>query len=359
MGMAELRPLSAKRILVIQTAFLGDITLSSVFLSGLRLCFPQAKIYFLTTTIGAKLLQPNPWGITPIAYDKRGREKGVVGFFKKWRELEKFRPELTFCLHRSLRTALLARAAGGKIYGFSDAAGAFLYDVKISRAASMYEADKNNALLAAFAKERGVELPRFPKLFTTEAEVSEAASLLSGIGEFAVLAPSSVWATKRWPAERFAELGLELWRKHRLRSVIVGGNEIADLKAAEQLLKKYAAEAKPGEISPLDLSGKTGLGALKSVLSRARIVVANDSAPLHVAIAMGAPVVGVFGPTTRELGFFPLAPEGKAGVAELSGLDCRPCGLHGHHECPKKHFRCMLELTSSAVFAEVDKILCR
>jgi heptosyltransferase-2 len=109
----------------------------------------------------------------------------------------------------------------------------------------------------------------------------------------------------------------------------------------------------------LDLAGKTGLGALKSVLSRAKLVVANDSAPLHVAIAMGVPVVGVFGPTTKALGFFPMAPEGMAATAEVAGLVCRPCGLHGHHACPQGHFRCMLELSPETVLKEAETLLCR
>jgi heptosyltransferase-2 len=211
-------------------------------------------------------------------------------------------------------------------------------------------------LLLPFAG--GRELPRFPRLFVTEDDRAEAARLLAGLERYAVLAPGSVWATKRWPAERFAELALRLHRKHGLRTVVVGGSDPADREAGAALSRAYAAGA-AGEPPPLDLTGKTGLGAMKSVLSGARIVIANDSAPLHVGIAVGAPVVGVFGPTTRELGFFPLAPEGKAAVAEVAGLACRPCGLHGHQACPERHFRCMLELRSDRVLEEVDRILCR
>jgi heptosyltransferase-2 len=103
----------------------------------------------------------------------------------------------------------------------------------------------------------------------------------------------------------------------------------------------------------------TSLGALKSVLSRARLVVANDSAPLHIAIAMGATVVGIFGPTTKELGFFPKAPPGKSATAELAELNCRPCGLHGHNACPLGHFRCMLDLKPEAVLKEAESLLCQ
>jgi heptosyltransferase-2 len=73
---------------------------------------------------------------------------------------------------------------------------------------------------------------------------------------------------------------------------------------------------------------------------------------------MGAKAVGIFGPTTKELGFFPLAPDGRAAVAEMKELECRPCGLHGHHRCPRGHFRCMLDLEVSQVFEEAKRLLC-
>jgi heptosyltransferase-2 len=289
-----------------------------------------------------------------VVYDKRGKDRGAGGFLRLRRGLRAFRPDLTFCLHRSFRSALLARLIGGKLYGFASAAGAFLYDVKVPRPNGAFEAEKNQKVLEAWAGEAAARQPVIPRLSVSEADEKEGAALVEGIGAFAVIAPSSVWATKRWPAESFARVAEQLWEKRKLRTVVVGGGEAADLGCAARLCTAFAAGDAP---APVNLAGKTGLGALKSVLSRAKLVIANDSAPLHVAIAMGVPVVGVFGPTVRELGFFPNAPAGMAASAELAGLECRPCGLHGHDECPLGHFRCMLDLTPEAVLREVDKVL--
>ncbi len=181
---------------------------------------------------------------------------------------------------------------------------------------------------------------------------------MAGLGKFVAFAPSSVWATKRWPAERFAKLAKRFWEKYQLRTVLVGGSDEADFVVAKEFLASYSAGGQGAFPAARDLIGQTSIGTLKGVLARASLVVANDTAPLHVAIAVGAPVLGVFGPTTKEIGFFPLAPAGKAGVAELAGLQCRPCGLHGHKICPLGHFRCMLELDSETVFAEAEKLLC-
>jgi heptosyltransferase-2 len=337
---------------------LGDIVLATAFLANLRALQPSAEIRFLTTPAGARLLSPNTFGVKVISYDKRGNDSGPGGFLRMARELRGFAPELVFCLHRSLRSTLLAKVSGGEVWGFSEGVGSVLFTGRVARAKGRFEAEKNQALLAAWAGERALQQALFPILSVSDKDTAEGDTLLGGLQGFVALAPGSVWATKRWPPERFAGLAQLLWERHGLRSVIVGGNEPADREAAMKLLVAYREGAEKVAPLPLDLTGKTGLGGLKSVLSRAKLVVANDSAPLHMGIAMGVSVLGVFGPTTRELGFFPLAPEGKAKVAELAGLECRPCGLHGHDQCPRTHFRCMLDLSPEAVYREAE-LLCR
>lgn len=359
MAMSQRNPDQAQRVLVIQTAFLGDIVLATSFLSNLRKLLPKAEIRFLTTPVGAKALETNPMGVVPIAYDKRGKDAGFGGFVRMGKQLRSFAPDLVFCLHRSLRSTLLARLSGAaQSFGFQDGVGSVLFDRRVRRPKNAFEAEKNQALLEAWAGERGRGLPLFPVLGLSEAEKREADSLLAGLEKFVAFAPSSVWATKRWPAERFARVAELLWERKGLRTVIVGGKEQADIEAGAAIEEYFRAKGASAPM-PLNLAGKTGLGGLKAVLARATLLVANDTAPLHVGIAMGTPVLGVFGPTTRELGFFPLAPAGKSAVAEHTQLECRPCGLHGHQVCPKKHFRCMLELEPEAVMKEAEGLLNR
>jgi len=347
-----------KKVLVIQTAFLGDIVLTTSFLSNLRKLLPSAEIRFLTTPVGAKVLQPNGMSIVPISYDKRGKDKGFGGFVRMAKSLRSFNPELVFCLHRSLRSTMLARLSGGETFGFLEGAGSVLFDHRVKRPAGVFEAEKNHAMLAAWAGERSNGLCQFPVLGVSQEDTVAAAKLLEGQNEFVAFAPSSVWATKRWPAEHFARLAELLWEKHGLRIVLVGGTDSADFEAAKRILDKVRSFGREMP-EPLDLIGKTTLGSLKGVLGRAKLLIANDTAPLHVGIAMGAPVLGVFGPTTRSLGFFPFAPEGKSGIAEHPNMPCRPCGLHGHDVCPLGHFRCMLELSPEAVYVEAERLLCR
>lgn len=349
--MATKRPLhkTPDTILVIQTAFLGDIVLTTPFLESLREKFPAATIHFVTTPAGEALLEPNPWKIQFIAYDKRGKDSGVVGFLRMVRKLRSLKAQRVYCIHRSFRSALLAKATGAQVWGFSESSAPKLMDKKFSRAKFEHEVEKNHSLL---------ELPTpppFPKLFLTEEDKMKSMHLIPQ-EPFVAMAVSSVWATKRWPEEKFASLAHKLSIELGMQTVLIGSKE--DQVVANRVMEVFRSLPFAGRPEPLNLAGQTNLGMLKAILAKSQLTVSNDSSPLHMAAAMGRPVVGIFGPTTKEIGFFPFAPIGKSAVAEVKGLSCRPCGLHGHDACPLGHFKCMKDLDSQSVFDEVKKLIC-
>jgi heptosyltransferase-2 len=336
------------RILVIHTAFIGDIVLAAGFFDALRRDHPNSEILFLTTKAGAEIYQPNPWNLQIEVYDKRNADSGIRGFFRVNKKLRSFAPQLTFCIHRSIRSALLAKFAGGYVVGFQESAGSFLFQKKVPRSNLLFEAEKNVSLLEKTEK-------FYPKLFSSERDQISAKSLLQGLENFVVISPSSVWNTKRWPSDRFGELAFRIQKELGFDVVIIGGPE--DFAITQKMMESFGRFAKDSKL-PLNLSGKTTLGELKAVLEKSQLVVSNDSSPLHIGLAMGKKAVAVFGPTTKSLGFFPYAPEGMAAAVENPNLDCRPCGLHGHQKCPLQHFRCMLEIEVNQVFQEVKEKLC-
>jgi heptosyltransferase-2 len=349
--------------MVVQTAFLGDIVLTTAFLHSLRALLPKAEIFFVTTPLGVEVLKPNSWDIELIPFDKRRSEKGPRGLLKKIRQLRRLKPELVFSLHRSFRSTILATSLGAETtLGFREAAASFLFTNTVSRKRAEQEGEKNALLLReAFPREEIRENPPTtePLLFLAKEEEKQAEALFSPFGketDFVAFAASSVWATKRWPAERFGELALLVWRKYHLRTVIVGGAGAEDRKVSADVVDTFRGLANDGELgfAPLDLSGKTNMGTLKAVLAKAKLVVANDSAPLHIATALQVPVVGIFGPTTKSLGFFPHAGDERSAVVEKKSLSCRPCGKHGHKKCPLVHVRCMLEIEPTAVMAAIE-----
>jgi heptosyltransferase-2 len=161
--------------------------------------------------------------------------------------------------------------------------------------------------------------------------------------ELVALAPGSVWATKRWPG--YAELAKRLAERFRL--AIIGGR--ADSSEAASIAEFSGAQG------VVDGTASLTLLASAELIGRAKLLVTNDSAPQHLASAMGTPTITIFGPTVEAFGFGPLAPSSIS--LGLDALACRPCHHHGPSRCPLGHWRCMRELGVDAVAIAVDEVL--
>ena len=161
------------------------------------------------------------------------------------------------------------------------------------------------------------------------------------------VAPGSVWATKRWTSKGFAEV-IESFHNEGYAVVLIGGPGDREVgKEIEELCG----------ISLRNLIGEVSLLVSAAIVSKLRLLVTNDSAPLHLASATGTPVVAVFCATVPEFGYGPWqVPSETVGV---SGLSCRPCGRHGGNICPTGTHACQLELSSAMVIDAAKKVLAR
>src|SRR6267154_1371145 len=181
-----------------------------------------------------------------------------------------------------------------------------------------------------------------PQLRATPEDEEAAAGLIEG--PFVAIAPGSIWGSKRWPY--YSELAAKL--AARLPVVLVGGPDDAGL--GDEIVR---AVGRSGGRA-VNACGKLTLRQSAALIGRANALVTNDSAPLHLATAMGTPIVALFGPTVTEFGFGPLRPGDVAlGIDELP---CRPCSPHGPPQCPLGHHRCMREITVEAVLAAIEEI---
>ncbi|MEO7986609.1 MAG: lipopolysaccharide heptosyltransferase II [Gemmatimonadales bacterium] len=322
--------------LVVQTAFLGDVVLTTPLLSALAERYGPVDV--VTTPAAAALLEEHPAVSEVWRYDKRGADAGLAALWRLGRRLRERRYERVFLPHRSLRStalALLARAR--ERTGFADGAGAVTYTTRVPRRRTGHEVDRLLAL-AGVSPERA---PAVSLGLTTDdraaaAEWTRERGIAAG---FVAVAPGSIWGTKRWPwyAELAAALDAQL--------VIVGSPDDAELAAR-------IVAAAPGRA--WSAAGEVGLRAAAALIERAGVLVTNDSAPLHLATAVGTPIVAIFGPTVPEFGF---GPRGAADiVVQQAGLSCRPCSSHGPQVCPLGHHRCMVELTVERVAAAVAGI---
>jgi lipopolysaccharide heptosyltransferase II len=312
------------RTLVVQTAFLGDVVLTTGLLS--YLAERHGPVDVVTTSAAAGLLETHPAVRRVVAYDKRGTERGLGGFWRKAGELRRERYARAYLPHRSLRSAGLALAAGIPVrIGFAGSPGSLSYTRSVPRPDGGHEAER----ILALAEPMAGAVARV-SLGLTEADRALAAAWLDRhrVSEpFIALAPGSIWGTKRWPG--YAELIARL--EHRI--VIVGGPE-------DQALAAELARTAPERVHVA--AGALPLRASAALLARAALLVTNDSAPLHLASAVGTRVVAIFGPTIPGFGFGPRG--GADRIVELDGLACRPCSSHGPAVCPLGHHRCMREL---------------
>ncbi|MBA3339385.1 MAG: lipopolysaccharide heptosyltransferase II [Geodermatophilaceae bacterium] len=323
--------------LVIQTSFLGDTVLTTPLLAQLA---HRGAVDVVVTPASAALLANHPAVRRIVVFDKQGADRGVGGLWRLAGALRAEEYETAFLAQGSWRSAILVWLAGiPSRIGFSTSSGRLLYSKRIPFRDDLHHAARLLMLARPNGREPTSDELR-PSLTPGDEDRAAVDALLAAHGvtsgeTLVALAPGSVWGTKRWPY--FAALAVEL--RDRARIVVIGG--AADREAAAEILA-----ASPGA---LDATGALSLLASAELIRRCGGIVSNDSAPLHLASAMGTPTIALFGPTVPDFGFGPLAP-----VHESLGLDalaCRPCDRHGPERCPLGHHRCMRDL-SPAIVAE-------
>ena len=327
--------------LVIQTAFLGDVVLTTPLLSALAASGP---VDVVTTPAGGALLAGHPAVRRVIRYDKRGAQRGLGGVRQLAAELRAHRYHTVYMAQGSMRSAALAWLARIPVrIGFDTAGGALLYTQRVPHRNDQHHAER---LFRLAVRDMGVAVPA-PSLAPSPADDAAVSATLAaapfGAAPYVVLAPGSVWATKRWP--EFPALLSAL--PASLGVVVVGGAEDRGLAGA-------IVAAAPDRV--LDTTGQLSLLQSAAMIGRARAVVTNDSLPQHLASAMGTPTLTIYGPTLPAFGFGPLAPR-RAIVEHAPGLECRPCSAHGPMVCPRAHFRCMREISAPQVAASLAPLL--
>jgi heptosyltransferase II len=326
--------------LVVQTSFLGDVVLTTPLLSLLA---ARGPVDVLTTSAGAAVLRGHRAVREVFVYDKRGADRGIAGTLRTAGVLRARGYQVAYFAQGSVRSAavgLLARIPAR--VGFETSAGRRLYtDIVV------YNPDRHHAerlwMLGATAEERAVGpgLLR-PSLFPSPEDVAAVDASLPGPNrDLIVIAPGSRWGTKRWPY--FEELVSRLAESHSI--AIIGDS--ADTAIAERMRSHDPERV-------IDLTGRLSILGSAELIRRAMLLVTNDSAPQHLASAMGTPTITLFGPTVPDFGFGPLA-EGSVSLG-VEKLACRPCDSHGPERCPLGHWRCMRELSVDSVATLTERM---
>lgn len=316
--------------LVIQTAFLGDVVLTIPLLQALAA--EHGPVDVVTTPGAASLIETHPSVRRVIRWDKKSPKAEVRSAWRLGRELAREGYARVYLPHRSVRSALVAKLAGApERIGFADAPllSRLLYTRTVARDTAKHESER----LLGLARDPRPATPWAMALTPDDVAAATAWLAANGLAPgFVALAPGSIWGTKRWPY--YAELAKLLDRQ----VVVIGGPEDAPLGEA---IVNAASKAKSAV-------GQLTLRQSAALIKEAALLVTNDSAPLHLATAVGTPILAIFGPTVPAFGYGPIHPGDR--VAELA-MDCRPCSLHGPQVCPLGHHKCMKDQSAESIAA--------
>jgi len=323
------------KLLVIQTAFTGDVVLATAVLEKLHHQYPSAQIDFLLRKGNEGLLEHHSFITNLLVWDKKDHK--MANLLSIAVRVRKERYTHVINLHRFASSGLITFLSGaGYKAGFDKNPFSFCYSKKVKHllsepysANSVHEVQRNQMLIADITDTEAA----MPVLYPTPADYEFVKQYQAT--PYICVAPSSVWFTKQFPPEKWISLINMLPAYYRI--YILGAPSDKDL--GEGITNKTIHARVENLCSKLSFLQSAAL------MKGADMNYANDSAPLHFASAMNAPLTAVFCSTVPAFGFGPLRD--NASVVEISEkLYCRPCGLHGRKECPERHFRCAMDITN-------------
>ncbi len=313
-----------QRILIIKPSAIGDVVHGLVVLAALRRRFPAAEIGWLVTPACAGIVEGHPMLDEVIRFDRRRYGRAWKNPAEVWRmhrffkELRRRRFDWVVDLQGLFRSGYIAWRSGAPVrVGFANARemGWMFYTHRVELpTGEMHAVDRYSAVATAMGCDGGE--PSFP-MAITEADRAAARTLAGGMGRYAVLLPGTNWATKRWPAERFGELVRPLGERFGLSCVLAGSPDEREL--CERALSAAAPAA--GIAPPINLAGATTLARLAALIESADLVIANDSGPMHMAVALGRPLVTLFGPTNPNR----TGPHRRPETVVRLDVPCGPC----------------------------------
>ena len=334
-----------QRILIIQTAFIGDVVLATGVLEKLHSSYPSAKIDFLVRKGNEALFSHHPFLNTVLIWQKK--ENKYKHLFGLLRTIRRTRYDVVINLQRFAATGFLTAFSRAKQkIGFDKNPFSFLFSQKIRHIFSneggsvLHEIGRNHLLIESLTDN---DISK-PKLYPSEEDVNFVKKYQKT--PYICIAPASVWFTKQFPMEKWVSLIEKIPSKFTV--YLLGG------PSDHFLCEKIAAANK--HLSIISLAGKLNFLQSAALQMGALMNYVNDSAPMHFASSVNAAVTAVYCSTTQLFGYGPLSD--KSFVVEVATpLSCRPCGLHGKKACPLGHFNCANLITNEQLVFPIKEYI--
>jgi heptosyltransferase-2 len=338
------------KVLVIRFSSLGDVILTTPVLDALKENYRDSEIYFLTKQKYQGLFEADPRINSVIYFQPEDKDKGVAGLFRLIKRLNQEKFDLIVDLHSNLRSFFIRTLVKAQKKA--------RYNKRLITRLQMVYFKKWNVnsitTVESYLKSLekiGIKIEnRGPGLFVDHQEKIWAKQFLSQVGfkerELLVgIAPGAKWEMKKWGKDKFSSVAKKLSQDLPAKILLVGDKN--DQNLIEDI-KDYVGENKVIQAVNLPLD------KLMVLIERCEAFISNDSGPMHLASALGVPTIGIFGPTSPNLGFSPSWLNDKAFWA---GVECSPCSLHGKKECVREKRFCMDEIMPKEVMEEAKRII--
>ncbi|MBU0600469.1 lipopolysaccharide heptosyltransferase II [bacterium] len=335
-----------KKILIIQTGFIGDVVLTIPLIETIKKNYPQSFLCAVTLKNGKDILLYNPYLDEIIIYEKKSRDKGLINFINLVKKIRRKRFNLAILPHKSLRSVLIAVFSGIKErVGLKKYLAYLFYSKKIPLIKEDQAIERNLRLASAL---NCALIEKNPHLYLSakDNEYTDKFLRINSHDYLVGINPGAAWKTKRWVKEGFAEVGNILAKEGKVKIIFFGGpNETSLVKEIMELIN----------FKPIIATGKTTVRQMISLISKCKLYIGNDSGPTHIAASLGIPTVVIFGPTVLEQGFTPRGD--KVVILENKSLKCRPCGGHGPDRCKYDTLACMKSISAEEVIRSCKEVI--
>ena len=323
--MQEKAQIKLNKILVIQTAFIGDAILATALLESIHASCPDSAIDVLVRKGNESLFEQHPFLHDVLIWNKKeAKYKGLLSLLSTIRSTKY---DVVINLQRFGATGFLTAFSGGGItVGYDKNPFSFLFTKKVPHELDngLHEVDRNNSLVSWFAS----TLKRQPKLYPSMEQYKRVEAYTHK--PFICIAPNSVWFTKQYLEQKWIAFLNQVPLDYTVYLLGAPSDAISCDRIKSQVASSVQVEILAGKLSFLESA---------ALMEKAAMNYVNDSAPMHIASSMNAPVAAIFCSTVPSFGFGPLSDQ-SFNIETTAKLRCRPCGLHGYKACPEGHFKC-------------------
>jgi len=335
-----------EKILIIQTAFIGDAILTLPLLQKLKEMYPESVIDVVSNPLTSEIFSASPCVNEVLILDKRNEHKSIFSTYKFSKKIKERNYTKLFSPHRSFRTSVIVLLSDiRETFGFDNSSFMHIYKYLVPYKYEAHEVQRNLDLIDFKYDEQNWRIK--PKLNITSSVKEKVEKFIKENNldnNLIAVAPGSIWNTKQYPPEYYKKIVSALIKKG-YKIILIGGEK--DKEVCNKLISSNS------EI--ISSAGNFSIIESVELLKNVTLLISNDSAPTHMGICADIPVLTLYCSTSYDFGFYPYNE--KSSYLSYDDLFCKPCGIHGYDKCPISTFDCGYLLKPEIVISKIENML--